>query len=378
MSSHNDDASEQAENLTLQERLNDYFVRLKQKEARAIFQTLFFIMIILTIMGFAQRGLSFNISLVIGASLYIAAIYLCISLGLTMIYKLLRFTNFAHAEYFVVGAFTAISYSTIMLKTREMVVIDLLIVLFLSFSIAGGVAVLGDIIVFRPLRKLNSSPETMMISSIGLGIVVRNTVAVFFGGAALYFRWISFNPIPIPSVRIGGKDILKYKIYGFNVEYLLAIIITTVLVYGLIYFLANTKTGKAMRATSENRDLAESSGIDTDKMIKITWFIGGGLAGVSGVLFALTNPIIPTSGFFYLLPAFAVIVLGGVGSIKGSIYASLIIAFSQILSVSYLSWFEGPFNRSGLVAYQRVVPFVILILVILIKPFGLFGEKENE
>lgn len=370
---------ERAESINSEDKLS-YFEGLKlsykNKEPRAVIFTIFTFMAILTIIGFALQELTFNISLIFFSSLYIAALYLCISLGLTMTYKLLNFANFAHAEYFLVGAYTAIAYS--MMLDRPPVFIDIFIVLVLSFVITGTVAVIGDLLVFKPLRKKNSSSETMMISSIGWGIVLRNVVAIFFGGGFMYFRWVKIPTIGIPSIRIGGRDVLKYKIYGLNASNVVAIIVTAILVLSLFYLLAKTKVGKALRATSDNVDLAESSGIKTDRMINITWFIGGGLAGISGVLFSLTNALSPIAGFLYLLPAFAVVVLGGIGSLKGSVLAALIIAFSQNLSVSYLSWLEEPLNRTGFIAYQRVIPFVVLIIVILIKPTGLYGEDLNE
>ena len=116
-------------------------------------------------------------------------------------------------------------------------------------------------------------------------------------------------------------------------------------------------------------------------MIKLTWFIGGGLAGVAGLIFVFRNPVIPFQGFLFLLPAFAVVVLGGVGSLKGSVIAALIIAFSQTISKSYLggltNLFENTGNFRGFISgYDIIIPFVILIGMILIKPAGLYGEEE--
>ncbi len=350
---------------------------IKTKDASVIFYGLLVFLLVITIIGFRSQNLTFNITLLIFASLYIAAIYLCISLGLSMTYKLLDFANFAHAEYFIIGAYTAIMWNMIN-DYRDPVFMDIFIVIVLGFIAAGLVAILGDILVFKPLRKLNSSSETLMISSIGWGIIIRNVVSVFFGAGVVYFRWVETKNILIKSVRVGGADFSTSVVYGLNVEYLIAILVTIFMVIALFYVLAKTKMGKALRATSDNISLAESSGIKTDRMINITWFIGGGLAGVSGVLFGLSSPIFPTSGFIYLLPAFAVVVLGGIGSLKGSVVAAVIIAFSQNLSVSYLSWLEGPLDRSGLIAYQRVLPFVILIIVILIKPQGLYGGDLDE
>ncbi|NDB29038.1 branched-chain amino acid ABC transporter permease, partial [archaeon] len=173
---------------------------------------------------------------------------------------------------------------------------------------------------------------------------------------------------------------IKGTNFALRYEILLALTVSLVMVGGLFLFLEKTKLGKALRSTADNKDLAEISGIDTLRMIRITWFIGGGLAGVSGIIFASTLPVIPFSGFLFLLPAFAVIVLGGVGSLKGSVYAAMIIAFTQVLSNSYLTSIERilldtPYERTALVSYNTITPFIILIFVILFKPQGLYGDE---
>ncbi|MHA2252800.1 MAG: branched-chain amino acid ABC transporter permease [Candidatus Kariarchaeaceae archaeon] len=351
-----------------------------------------------------------NTTSVIYGTLYLGSIYLCVSLGLNMTYKLLGFANFAHAEYFVIGAYTGVAWS-VMFEFRETRLSDFFIVLVIAFFVSGFVALLGDLLIFETLRKRQSSPESMMISSIGWGIVLRNIISINFGGESSYFRlptardlnnkvklkifdftFIKFEtPVELDSELLGSRKegdpvcVLDFcirsldKKYYLRHEYVFVIIITSILVVLLFIFLAKTKTGKAMRATSDNIDLAQSSGINTTRMIRITWIIGGGLAGVAGVLFASTLPVVPYSGFLYLLPAFAVVVLGGVGSLRGSVIASLIIAFSQTLSLSYLSsvWLEEKWDRTGLAAYAPAVPFIVLIGVVLFKPRGLFGEAAE-
>ncbi|MFV2014966.1 MAG: branched-chain amino acid ABC transporter permease, partial [Candidatus Heimdallarchaeota archaeon] len=174
---------------------------------------------------------------------------------------------------------------------------------------------------------------------------------------------------------------IKDTEFFVSYEMIFAVFVILFVIIALFYFLEKTKTGTALRATSNNIDLAESSGINTEKMIKLTWFIGGGLAGVAGIIFVLRLPMIPAQGFLFLLPAFAVVVLGGVGSLKGSVLASLIIAFTQVISKSYLigieKILEDKNNFRGLVSsYDIILPFVILIGVILVRPYGLYGDEE--
>ncbi|MCE7735846.1 MAG: branched-chain amino acid ABC transporter permease [Candidatus Heimdallarchaeota archaeon] len=353
-----------------------------------------------------NRYFKFNTTSLVVTSLFLASIYLCISLGLNLTYDLMGFANFAHAEYFIIGAYTGVIFN-FYYPLGTITFNDLFLVMIIAFVVAGFIAVLGDILVFGPLRRMGTSNESLMISSIGWGIILRNLVSLYFGGGSYWFdipdidgmtlpkfsfstrpirmEWTE-EPFPLASKLIGSKSgtgYFKIKDVEFYVPYemIIAILVTLILVIGLIFFLDKTKTGTALRATSNNLDLAESSGIDTEKMIKLTWFIGGGLAGVAGLIFVLRFPVIPAQGFLFLLPAFAVVVLGGVGSIKGSFFASLIIAFTQTISKSYLigieSYLEDQDQFRGLISsYDIVIPFVILIVVILIRPRGLFGEEE--
>ncbi len=356
--------------------------KLKIVAILVIFPSLLF-----TFYGIQKTYFHFNLVQLFFASLYLAAIYLCISLGLSMTYKLIGFANFAHAEYFVVGAYVGVAWSFVF-ADRTPTSIDFVIVLLLAFTISGLLAIIGDLLVFEPLRKLSATPEAMMISSIGWGIIIRNVISVFFGGRSSYYNMVELGSRVLGSVRLGsqrGSGVLNTEVTDFTLKfaYLVAIVLTSIIVSALFLFLEKTKTGKALRATSDNLNLAESSGIDTTKMIRLTWFIGGGIAGVAGIIFVTTLPVIPYSGFLFLLPAFAVAVLGGIGSLKGSAYAALIIAFAQTLSISYLTGFEDvlkeTFNieRDRLSSYQIVIPFILLIIVILVRPTGLYGEDES-
>ena len=339
-----------------------------------------------TVTSFHNTNLRIDLAFLLFSTLYVFSIYLCISIGLNMTYKLIGFANFAHAELFIVGAYVGVTWSEIF-HERDPILEDYFGAIIVAFLIAGLTALICDILVFQPIRKLNASNESLMISSIGVGLILRNLISMFYSGKAVYFRLPSSQDIPrydISSILLGsrsGENYFNIKETNFALRYeiILGLLVALTMVILLFLFLEKTKLGKALRSTSDNKDLAEISGIDTLKMIRVTWFIGGGLAGVSGIIFASTLPVIPFSGFLFLLPAFAVIVLGGVGSLKGSVYASLIIAFTQVLSNSYLLSIERilkdtEFERSALVSYNTIVPFIILIFVILFKPQGLYGD----
>lgn len=375
--------------------ISNMFQKIKENRATRnliILFTIGIIFLIWTINGIRNSFFIFEPVTIIIGTLFLGSVYLCMSLGLNMTYKLINFANFAHAEYFVLGAYIGI-YWNALTQSRDQLFVDYFIVIIIAFIISGIVAVLGDKFIFEPLRDRGSTPETMMITSIGWGIILRNFISMFFGGESEFFNMYKKEPIKINTWFFGfgeGKGFFKIEPtqYGLRFEIILAIIMTSILVTALFMFLEKTKVGTALRATSDNIDLAESSGINTLLMTRITWMIGGGLAGVAGVIFVSRIPVIPYTGFLFLLPAFAVIVLGGIGSLKGSVVASIIIAFSQTLAIPYLVGIEkiiisrnerlgiDAIERTGLSAYSIVVPFIILISFILFKPTGLYGEVE--
>lgn len=340
-----------------------------------------------TAFGFHKYFYIMNTSSSLLSGLFLASIYLSFAIGLNLTYKLLGFANFAHAEYFVVGAYVGVGWSYTF-ESQGLQGHDYVYVVLLAFLASGIVAVIGDLLIFKPLRNRNATAETLMITSIGWGILIRNIISIFFGGDSLYFR-LPQQKGSMPTIWLGRRNGHGYLHYFTNIKYnydkyVTFAIYTTIFFIGLlIIFMEYTKLGKALRATSDNRDLAESSGINTELMILITWFIGGGLAGVAGAIFVAKTPVIPYSGFLYLLPAFAVVVLGGIGSIRGSIVAALIIGFTEDLSKMYLSgqekinaaYFHFKLQRTGLFAYSIVFPFIILILVIFLKPTGIYGEE---
>ena len=258
----------------------------------------------------------------------------------------------------------------------------------LGFIFGAIVAVLAEVIVFSPLRNKGVGPEGLMISSLGVGIFLRNFLAFYFTSVPLTGLKIpsDIDTISIDSVIIGGKqNFLIYMDYSYSlpVAGLILILVTVVLVGLLFALLKYTKLGKSLRATSDNQDLAESSGINTKKSIIVVWIIGGGLASVAGVIFSWYRPINPNTGFLFLLPTFAVIVLASIGSLKGTVLAAFIIAFSRQISISYLSGFETllrtiiPGIRIGSWSgYSAIIPYVILILIIFFKPKGLFGGDD--
>lgn len=227
----------------------------------------------------------------------------------------------------------------------------------MNLAVAFAVAILATValgvlvekLVWMPMRRKNATQTTLIIISIGLALVLRNLLTFIWGGDTQ-----SYN---IPVRR--GFDFFGAVI---TPNQILVIVTAFFLMFLLHYLLSRTKIGKAMRALSDNVDLARISGIDTDRVILRTWMIGLGLAAAGGVLYGLVTAIRPSMGWFLLLPMFAAVILGGIGNPYGTIAGGMVIGLSQELSTAVLP-----------TEYKFAVSFIVMTIVLLIKPEGIFG-----
>lgn len=266
------------------------------------------------------------------------------AVALTLVFGLSKFSNFAHAEFMVFGGF--IGYFI-----AEQLSWPIPIAFLISFIAAGIVALLCYKGVFEPLTKRNSTIIHLMIASMALGFIIRHTSGEIWGWAPLTFgmSWPSWDFGPI------------------RVSALWLVLIGTAVTLALImhFVLVKTKIGKAIRATSSNPRLALSSGINTAKVLAVTWFVSGGLAGIAGLFKGMETRMAPMMGWDLLLPTFAVTILGGIGSFYGAIIAAYIVGIAENIGVVLLV------NMGLSTEYRMAIPFVILIIVLLIKPEGL-------
>ncbi len=275
------------------------------------------------------------------------SLYLLMATGLTLVYRILKFANFAHAEFITFGAYVAYVLNSLGLNIYYSAIF--------AFIATGLLGIVCDILVFRQLRARGSSFFAMMIASIGLGLIIRHVIQEIFGAKLLAYN------ISAKSYEFLGARITETQI---------AIILTSVAFIILFHImLTRTTLGKAMRATSDNPELAMASGINIEKIILITWFIGAGIAGVAGVFRAADTRLLPTLGWEVLLPVFAVVILGGIGSFYGAVAAAYILSFAENVGVLFLAKF-GPHT-----GYRYAISFMILILVLLIRPQGIANVK---
>jgi neutral amino acid transport system permease protein len=274
--------------------------------------------------------------IVLGSIIALAAI------GLTMVYGVLNFANFSHADFMALGAYIAFVLNVAL-------GLNIILSFFIAIAIAGALGVLLDFLVWKPMRRKNADLVSLVIISIGLSLIVRNAIIFIWGGSTRNFD------LPVRrGIEMLGVTITHNQLIGLGTAILFMVLVH--------FFLKNTKLGKAMRAISDDINLARISGIDSDKVIMWMWFIGIGLAGVAGILYGLETTIRPNMGWFLILPMFAAVILGGIGNPYGAMVGGMIIGLSQELSMLILPS-----------EYKMGVSLGIMILVLLFKPRGLFG-----
>ncbi|MCX8059166.1 MAG: branched-chain amino acid ABC transporter permease [Spirochaetes bacterium] len=292
----------------------------------------------------------------------LGSIYALIALGYTMVYGIIRLINFAHGDYYMIGAYAA--YGGYFLigaimgfrhsQTFHSAIIFIL-VLIISMLAGAFIATAANKLAYKPLR--DKPRLSALITAIGVSMFLE------------YF--LSALPFIGPSYR-GFPEIIFKKNFSIGKSFisnyvLIDIIVSAVLMAFLLYIVKYTKVGKAMRAVSQDKDAAKLMGIDIEKIIFITFFIGGSFAGIAGLLSGLTYPrIFPYMGILPGLKAFISAVLGGIGNIPGAMVGSYILGIAETFASSINSLIgEG-------------IAFAILVLVLLIRPQGLLGEKTAD
>ena len=300
-------------------------------------------------------GTIFNAQQIING-LQVGSIYALIALGYTMVYGIVRLINFAHGDFFMLGAYAAYAafylFNSWFSKGSGVLAF---LVLIASMAAGGAVALLSNRFAYRPLRykpKLSA-----LITAIGVSMFLE----YFF--SALPAIGPSFRAFPtiIPKVQIaiGPATISNYVIID--------IAVAAILMIGLTVLVKKSTLGKAMRAVSEDKDAARLMGIDVEKVIGWTFLIGGAFAGAAGLLSGMTYPrIFPYMGMQPGLKAFIAAVLGGIGNIPGAVLGAYIMGLAEVFATAYNSLLgEG-------------ISFAILILVLLVRPRGILGEKTAD
>src|ERR1035438_273127 len=287
-------------------------------------------------------------------------LYALIALGYSMVYGVLKLLNFAHGDLYMVGAF--IGYFVIRWfggPNALTIPVPLLILIMLALA-AAGAGLLGVAIERFAYRPLRDAPRIApLITALGVSFVLENTVLLLFGGFVRSYSTSSFISLS-NGIHLGDLDVDSVEI--------MIIVLSVAMMLSLRLLVDRTLLGKSMRAVASDREAAEMLGIDVNRTIALTFFIGSAMAGVAGVMSGLEfNSISNTIGFLAGLKAFTAAVVGGIGSVPGAMIRGICIWLCESFSLSYVS-----------TKYSDLIVFGILIVTMLIRPTGIFGQRALQ
>ncbi len=295
------------------------------------------------------------------------SLYALIALGYTLVYGVLFMINFAHGEFFMSGTMTATVFIALPLSASGFLdrnpIIGMLLILITAMAVSIGVALLTERVAYRPLRR---APRLVpLITAIG---------ASFFW--QYFFRGLyGSSLIPFPELAVLQG---KYNVFGVEILKTRAVVVVSslIMLIGLYFFVMRTKTGKAIRAVAEDKDVAALMGVDVDRTIAITFATGAAMAGAAGILYGLVfRQVHFFMGFVPGIKAFTAAVLGGIGSIPGAALGGLFLGVIE--AVGPPLFLEG-LGIPGGHQLKDVIAFTMLVLVLIFRPQGIIGERLAE
>lgn len=281
--------------------------------------------------------------------LFLGSIYALLALGYTMVYGIIGLINFAHGDVYMIGAFIGFYFITSLH-------LNFWVTLVLTMMACALIGMLIEFMAYRPLRHHGAPKITALITAIGVSFLLENGMTFLFGGDSRSFP----QAIKLVTYHLGFIDVTNIQILIF--------VVAVVLMIALQYIVKKTKMGRAMRAVSVDTEAASIVGIKVDQTISFTFAIGSALAGAAGVLIGLYyNSIDPLMGMTPGIKAFIAAVIGGIGVIPGAAVGGLFIGLIETFTFSI-----------GISSWKDAAVYAVLILVLLVRPTGLFGKKEGE
>lgn len=279
----------------------------------------------------------------------IGAVYAIIALGYTMVYGIAKMLNFAHGDVIMVGAYISFCVTNYL-------GLPVLLSIVASVAVCTLLGIGIEALAYKPLRGAPSL--AVLITAIGVSFFLQNSAQLIWGSAPKNFTSIvTFSPISL----FDGKLVITGEV-------IVTVLVSALVMVGLTLFTEKTRTGKAMRAVSEDRDAAQLMGINVNQTISATFAIGSALAAVAGVLLCSTVPTLsPTTGSMPGIRAFTAAVFGGIGSIPGAMLGGILLGVIETLTKAYLS-----------TQFSDAIVFLVLIIVLLVKPTGLLGKQVQE
>jgi branched-chain amino acid transport system permease protein len=292
------------------------------------------------------------------------AVYALLALGYSMVYGILKLLNFAHGDVYMVGAFIGFGLTTVF-GGAESLDVNIVLLLFLMFFCAmlGG-GILGVMIERFAYRRLRTAPRIApLITALGVSFFLENAAQLVLGA-----QFQSYNSFSWRNGELWVKGFTLPAGVHVGIAQVIVVVGAVVLMIALTLFVQRTQTGKAMRATSFDREAAAMMGIDVDRVIVVTFFLGSALAGAAGVFNGIAyQQVWPYMGFQAGLFAFIAAVVGGIGNLPGSVLGGLVIGLAQSFAIGYISS-----------TFEEAVVFAILIAVLIVRPSGLLGRAAVQ
>ncbi len=288
--------------------------------------------------------------------LAVGGIYALIALGYTMVYGVLKLINFAHGDLFTYGAYLGMTLLTsLLLKDRLGVVAGVLVLAAMVMGLVGLLGVILERAAYRPLRE---SPRlSAVVSALGASIFLQNTLMLVYGAR---YQVYPEDVLPQTAVSLFGLEIPLMRI--------VVVLVSVVMMAALYLFVQKTKLGTAVRAAAIDQGAARLMGIDVDRVVLLVFLIGPALGGAAGLLVGLYyGQINFTMGWIYGMKAFTAAILGGIGNIPGAMVGGLLLGVVEALGAAYLS-----------IAWKDAIAFFVLILILIVRPTGLLGERVAE
>jgi branched-chain amino acid transport system permease protein len=307
--------------------------------------------------------------------LTLGSVYALIALGYTLVYGVLKLLNFAHGDVFMVGSYIGFGTLNALGGATNLAVPLWSALILVTLSAMAGCALLGVVIERFAYRPLRDAPRIApLISALGVSFFLAYSMQLLFGAQYRDYNLFAVpdNPLFLKGFHIGNVNVSLVRIIIIASAFALMVV--------LWYLVDKTRTGKAMRATSFDREAAAMMGIDIDRVIVFTFVLGSALAGAAGVLFAFRVPTQVSLGFIAGLKGFTAAVIGGIGSVPGAMIGGLILGFAESYSAGYIDsihiggfhiWPEASGTR-----WTDLVIFVILIAFMIFRPQGLLGRPD--
>ena len=288
--------------------------------------------------------------------LAVGGIYALIALGYTMVYGVMKLINFAHGDLFTIGAYLGLTLLTgLGLTDRFGPVAGILILALMVMGLVAIVGVILERVAYKPLRHANRLAA--VVSALGASIFLQNAVMLIYGARVQVYP---HNILPKMSLNVMGLEIPLIRI----------IILATslILMAALYFFVQKTKTGTAIRAAAIDQGAAQLMGINVNRIISLVFLIGPALGGAAGVMVGMYyGQVNFTMGWMYGLKAFIAAILGGIGNIPGAMLGGLLLGVIEAMGAAYIS-----------IAWKDAIAFVVLILILIVRPTGLLGERVAE